>query len=186
MRRHRWLLVLGFTLVLTGCSGSQLIGVAKQPDGGVAVLSYCSNEGLQDVRLVSENGTTGVIEGADRVPQEVFVISAELLTMIEPADVVTIDADYAGSGFFGEPLTIEFGALEPGTVVISGFEPEFVTPEEFEERRVSCGFDSTALAVVIGVAIGVVLLVALAIALPIIGVLLYLRRRRRQAEVTAF
>lgn len=186
MRRHRWLLVLGLTLVLTGCSGSQLIGVTKQADGSVAVLSYCSNEGLQDVRLRSESGTTGFIDATDRAPQDVFVIPAELLTMLEPADIVTIDADYAGSGFFGEPLTIEFGALEPGTIVISGFEPEFVTPQEFEDQRVRCGFDTTALAVVIGVAVGVVLLVALAVALPIIGVLLYLRRRRRQAEVTAF
>ena len=59
MRRHRWLLVLGFVLVLSGCSGTQLVGVSARDDGSIEVRSYCSNEGLTDVRITSDVGVVG-------------------------------------------------------------------------------------------------------------------------------
>ncbi|MEO0495335.1 MAG: hypothetical protein AAF081_18160 [Actinomycetota bacterium] len=185
MRRHRWLLVLGFVLVASGCSGTQLMGVSLQEDGSLEVRSSCTNEGLTDATIRTDpGGRIGFVEAIDRQPQAVIVFPADVLAGLEPADVITIDGDYGGTDFFGEPVTIRFGDLEPGTVVLTGLDPEVVSAEEFEDRRVRCGFSSTSLALLIAFVFGGVVLAAVVVAAPIVAVLLYLRRRRR--TVTTF
>ena len=160
------------------------MGVAAQDDGSVELWSYCTNEGLFGARIRTPDGVLGVMD-ATIDGQERVVFPADVLTDLEPDDIVTFESDYAGTGFFAEPLTIAFGELEPGTVVITGTDPEIVTPEAFEDQRVRCGFSATRVALFIGGGIAIVGLVAFLVVVPIIGLLWFVRRRRR-AQVTTF
>ena len=179
MRRSRWLLLVGFALVLTGCSGEQVFGVTGGDAGAVEVRSYCRNVGLTDVTIRTPDGVVGMMPAEVRA-QQVVVFPADALTAIDPADEVTFDADYGSSGLFGVPLTVEFGAIEPGTVIVSGVEPEFVSDEEFESRRLDCGFDTTDLVLVGLLVVGVLLAGVVVLAVPVAIVLLAIRRRRRR------
>lgn len=138
MRWYRWLVVVGFALVMSGCSATQHMGVAAQEDGSVELWSSCTNKGLFGARIRTPDGVLGVmdvtIDGQERV-----VFPADVLVDLEPDDDVTFESDYAGTGLVAEPLTIAFGELEPGTVVITGADPEIVTPQEFQEQRRRCG-----------------------------------------------
>ena len=185
MRRYRWLLVLGMTLVLSGCSGTQVFGVAARDDGGVEIRSYCTNEGLTQAWITVDGDEVGRIRADAGEAVDVIVFPADgFVPPPRPDAVIRVEADYGAAGLYGEVLMVPFGELEPGTVVISSLEPEVVTPEEFEDRRVSCGFSSRPLILVlIAVVVAIILAVAV-IAVPVVVILLSLRRRRR--EVTPF
>lgn len=155
------------------------MGVTLNDDGAVEVRSYCTNEGLTDATIRTDGGAVIAFAEPRPEPQEVIVFSADALALLDADTVISVDGDYGGTGFFGESLTIRFGDLEPGTVVISGLDPEVVTLDEFEDRRVSCGFSTTSLALLLAFVVGAIVLAAAVVAAPVVAVLLVVRRRRR-------
>lgn len=180
MRRRRWLLVVGLVLVASGCSGTQVMGVGIRDDGAVEVRSYCTDDGLRDATIRTESGVVfGLIKATEREHRDVIVFPADALTAIEPDDVITVDGDYGSTGLLGESLTIRFGDLSAGTVVITGVDPEIVTLDEFEDRRTGCGFSTTSLALLVAFVIVGLAIATAVVAAPFVAVVFYLRRRRR-------
>ncbi|MEM8706480.1 MAG: hypothetical protein AAGE98_08485 [Actinomycetota bacterium] len=184
MRRHRWLLLLGFVLVASGCSGEQRFGVAARDDGGLEAYSYCENVGLAEVWVRTEAGRFGDQPGTVAEARDRVVLGPEVLEGIDRNEPISIEADYGNSGLFGVALETTLGELEPGMITITGLDPEVVPAEEFEDRKVSCGFDASTFAWLVGLAIGafVVMIGGLAAGLVLLRSLL----NRRRGTVSSF